>query len=679
MIYKKDFLYLQTSSVMKKSKLCILLVIPCFVIISQVQSQSIKCGVPAIVFKVASRPGKKVAIATDADSLYTLPVVVHVIHTGGDIGSENNPSDDRIIAMIDNLNKAWRKNGDAYGGVDMKIQFALATKSPTCDVTTGINRVDGSALTNYSSGGITNYNNPSSANETKVKALSRWPNTDYINIWIVNKINGDAFYPGGYAYFPEFNSAAIDGMVLQASVVDDTNKTIVHEMGHVFSLYHTYADGGNETTCASDTDCAAQGDLICDTEPVLFTTSCTATTNSCTGTPFVVVDSSQNYTVLNNYMGATDCQWMFTAQQKVRVRNALFNFRNGLVSSDGLGAPTTTIPTAACLPVATSGLSPYYGVQKVEFNTLNVYSNTSAADGDHYIDRTCNQSTKVFKGQTYQLTITGSYLNPHIIKAFIDFNNNGDFDDVGETLYSGNTDIATTPVLIPLTGVMTNVPLRLRIVADNPALPSPSACKLFGGEADGGGQIEDYAVIILPREVLSITSGDWNIPSTWSCNCLPQNDDQVIINSTHTVSVANATNTYDLTLKSGASLAITGNNILNVGSTLINNGNIEGTGIININGNKAQTIIGTGRISNLTINNSLGVTITNGAGNMQTINNLLTVTNGLLNTNGNIVLESTATNTARVSPVTESIPGNVTVERYIPSSGYRDKTKNSGH
>ena len=29
-----------------------------------------------------------------------------------------------------------------------------------------------------------------SADEVAVKNLSRWPNTDYINIWIVNKING---------------------------------------------------------------------------------------------------------------------------------------------------------------------------------------------------------------------------------------------------------------------------------------------------------------------------------------------------------------------------------------------------------------------------------------------------------------------------------------------------------
>src|SRR6266700_2244654 len=56
----------------------------------------------------------------DADSLYTLPIVVHVIHTGTAIGSADNPTDANIIAMIGGLNDAWRKNGVTFGGVDMK-------------------------------------------------------------------------------------------------------------------------------------------------------------------------------------------------------------------------------------------------------------------------------------------------------------------------------------------------------------------------------------------------------------------------------------------------------------------------------------------------------------------------------------------------------------------------------
>ncbi|MEO8712218.1 MAG: M43 family zinc metalloprotease, partial [Parafilimonas sp.] len=337
-----------------------------------------------------------------------------------------------------------------------------------------------------------------SADEVAVKNLSRWSNTDYINIWIVNKINGSATAPGGYTYFPEYNSANTDGLVLNASVVNGTNKTIVHEMGHFFSLYHPFHDNDSETTCADNTDCTQDGDKVCDTEPEL-NVPCGTSTNSCNGNqPFIIADADKNYTVLNNFMGYTNCQWMFTEGQKTRARSALLNFRDGLITSKALTAPDGNLPVAACIPTATFSLSPYYGIQKVEFNTLSVYSNTSLGDGSFYVDRTCNQSTTVIQGSKYTLTITGSYGNPHRIKAYIDYNNDGDFNDVNETLFSAYTDTAKKKITIPLSGVVTGVPLRMRVVADNPTLPAPSACKLHGDSSAGAGQIEDYTVIIMP-------------------------------------------------------------------------------------------------------------------------------------------------------------------------------------
>ena len=199
--------------------------------------------------------------AAAAMPVYTLPVVVHVINTGTAIGAPDNPPDSLINAMINLLNNAFRKKGTSFGGADVKIQFKLATKSPACGSTTGITRNNGSSITNYASGGITNnlVGYPLSADEIAVKNLNRWSHTDYINIWIVNKINGNPNIPGGYTYFPEYNVAAIDGLTLNASVVNGTNKTVVHEMGHYFYLYHTFYDGAFETTCPSNNDCTTDG------------------------------------------------------------------------------------------------------------------------------------------------------------------------------------------------------------------------------------------------------------------------------------------------------------------------------------------------------------------------------------------------------------------------------------
>lgn len=443
------------------------------------------------------------AAITDNGSLLTLPVVVHVIHTGTAIGSPDNPSDDSIKVMIQNLSNAYRKKGSSFGGAVINIQFKLAIKSPGCSATSGIDRVNGSVIPNYTSGGITNINYPGSADEVAVKNLSRWPNTDYINIWIVNKINGSNTVPGGYAYFPEYNSALTDGLVLQASVVNGTNKTIIHEMGHYFNLYHSFYDDAFETACATNSDCSNQGDKVCDTEP-MQNISCGTAFNACNNNnPFLIADPLKNYTVLNNFMSYSNCQWMFTEGQKSRMRSAIFNFRYGLVTSGGLSTTNLPSPAAACVAVAVNGLSPYYGVQKVEFNTLSVYSSGSMGDGSNYVDRTCSQVTTVKQGKSYTLTVTGSYGNPHRFKVYIDYNNDGDFADAGESVLSAYTDTLRKKITIPASGVVTGVRLRMRIIADNPALPAPSACKLNGTSAEGAGQAEDYSIIIQPSPVFA--------------------------------------------------------------------------------------------------------------------------------------------------------------------------------
>ena len=478
--------------------------------------------------------------ANAQEIVYTVPVVVHIIHNGEAIGTGNNPSDAAIQVMITGLNAGFRKIGAQAGGVDIGIQFQLAIRSPECGITTGINRVNGSGVTNYTSGGIAVDTYAGSADELAVKSLSRWPNIDYINIWIVNKINGDS-NAGGFAYFPEYNSALDDGIVVCAGTVNGTNKTIVHEMGHVFNLYHTFHDYqyGPETNCPSSLSCATTGDEVCDTEPVL-NVPCSTTFNTCTSAPFQIADASFNYTVLNNYMGYTNCQWMFTQGQKDRMRAALLAFRAGLISSGGLSTPTTG-PPMVCSVTAANATSPYYGVGRVTLNTLDVYSNSSTADGAFYVDRTCNQRTILTRGQSYSLTIQATYGNWQYLQAYIDYNADGDFNDADETLLTTMGGSATVTVNIPATGVLLNKPLRLRIVADNPnGVPAPTVCNLVGTNVvkEGVGQIEDYTVIVQPRIVTSIASGSWASAATWSCSCVPQATDIVSVQSVHTVSIS---------------------------------------------------------------------------------------------------------------------------------------------
>lgn len=470
----------------------------------------------------------------------TIPVVVHVIHTGTSIGSPDNPPDSLINALLMQMNAAFQLNGPLYGGADIGYAFQLANRSPDCTIAGGINRIDGSVIPLYATGGITGDTNfyPNSAYEIPVKGLSRWPNTDYLNIWIVNTIDGNPFFPGGYAYFPEYNGALIDGIVLRASVVNGTNKTIIHELGHYFYLYHTFGNAWSE--CITEADCMFDGDLICDTENCMYAFECSSAINPCTSEEYIIVDPEHDYTVLNNYMGYTDCQWMFTEDQKTRMQYALNTFRPGLLSSMALDNAAPMTPSQACTPTAVNGLSPYYGIERVEVGSLDVYSNTSQGDAAFYIDRTCNQQVEVTAGDNAPIQITCSYQNPSQVKVFLDFNNDGVFTLPGELLLSDFGGIVMGTITIPLSPITMCVPLRLRVVVDHPAAPSPTSCLLTGTMAEGVGQIEDYSMIIRPRHVESISSGGWTTPGIWSCNCIPGAGDDVTIKSGNTVTITPA-------------------------------------------------------------------------------------------------------------------------------------------
>ncbi len=138
----------------------------------------------------------------------TIPVVVHVIHKGEAVGTGTNISDAQVQSAIDNMNDAYR-NMAPYTGVDTEIEFCLAQRDPNGNPSTGIVRVNGTSVTNYSSQGIIN------SNEQAVKALSKWDNTKYYNFWIVSEIddNGGGSGTQGYAYFPGAG-ANVDGAVM---------------------------------------------------------------------------------------------------------------------------------------------------------------------------------------------------------------------------------------------------------------------------------------------------------------------------------------------------------------------------------------------------------------------------------------------------------------------------------
>ncbi|HZH68756.1 MAG TPA: M43 family zinc metalloprotease, partial [Chitinophagales bacterium] len=254
------------------------------------------------------------------ETVYTIPVVVHVVHLGEDVGTGSNISDHQIREAIRGLNERYRNiRGD---GEDIRLEFCLATQDPNGLPTNGINRVDGSGVKNYEQYGIGGSCDGTSASETAIKNLSRWPVLKYYNIWVVHKICGGW---AGYAYYP--NGFAFDGAVMLRHYMTYSSSTLAHELGHGFNLAHTFNGDDGNRFCPPNKNCATQGDYVCDTPPHKQNECGISSTCSTEGD----WDNSRF-----NYMSYCSKKTRFTQGQKDRIRATLSVYpRANLLKSSG--------------------------------------------------------------------------------------------------------------------------------------------------------------------------------------------------------------------------------------------------------------------------------------------------------------------------------------------------------
>lgn len=456
---------------------------------------------------------------------YTIPVVVHVIHTGGAIGSAYNPSDAQIRNTIDDLNAIYGGTKPGLEGAgDLEIRFVLATRDLLCNSSTGITRTDGSVIPNYVSNGV-NVNQTGGAAQLSVKNLIRWDPTKYYNIWVVNEIDNHdgtigGSFTGGFAYLPGA-PPNLDGTVILASQMQINRKTLPHELGHALGLYHPF-EGGNTTTCPVNADCLNDGDEICDTDPITqpATGVCRTGTNSCTGAAY-------NINTEHNYMNYTNCSTLFTADQKARMLAVTGGqYRLSLTQS---WANATSYPlspfiapsAASCAPVtsATGLADNYAGLISFNLAGRRMVSGTSMIDGGYVnASANCMNLIELVRGQAYSFQMQPLGVNLEQLRGWIDYNNNNSFDNTTEGFYYGDNIgppdplnvIVSNTLTVPLTA-QTNTVLRLRITEElatvyNTAFNISSACynPVYG-------QAEDFPVIILDHTVLPVYYAFFNV------------------------------------------------------------------------------------------------------------------------------------------------------------------------
>jgi hypothetical protein len=263
-----------------------------------------------------------------------IPAVVHVMHTGGAVGTIYNPTDAVITNTITYLNQVFAGTYpgmvapvEGGGVVNMEIQFTLAQRTPGCAATNGIDRVNCSGFAAYTANGVNN-SNTNGLSDVTLKDISRWNPSEYYNIWVVNRIDGrdgtSGQFVAGYAYFAGA-PANLDGTVMLATQFAPGNTVLPHELGHAFNIFHPFEGSDLNTQCPSNSNCLNDGDRVCDTDPIsnnvngsgVFDFSCRTGTNLC-ASPNVYTQNTEQ-----NIMSYTNCPNLFTNGQKTRATAAL--------------------------------------------------------------------------------------------------------------------------------------------------------------------------------------------------------------------------------------------------------------------------------------------------------------------------------------------------------------------
>lgn len=259
--------------------------------------------------------------ANRVTAVYPIPIVFHIV-----LANPSVVTDAQIRAQIDTLNKEYSgSNGDStkipsyfkslFGRSG--ISFCLAQRTPEGESTTGIERITTSkASFNYADDAV---------KHVSTGGANIWDASKYLNVWICQLSNSIV----GYSTFPQDGSedeqgVAIDYRSLPGGSLTAYNggKTLVHEAGHYFNLYHIWGDDGGACTGT---------DYVDDTPNQADATSGCYTgikTDNCT--------PSGNGIMYQNFMDYSNdaCMVMFTSQQVARMESAIAVYRSSLLSSD---------------------------------------------------------------------------------------------------------------------------------------------------------------------------------------------------------------------------------------------------------------------------------------------------------------------------------------------------------
>lgn len=298
--------------------------------------------------KIEEAKAERLANPKSGNAVKMIPVVVHVIHNGDALGSNENISLERVQTQIEVLNEDYSQAAgtnaenlyEIQAAVNTGVQFCLAKIKPDGTTFDGVDRV-------YVN--VPQYTTMQQVDQ--MKSETQWDPNKYLNIWTVNWNLEDV--PGllGYAQFPtnstlqgltgQANDETTDGVAVDWKSFGSRDKmsnpnsqnfnptyrygrTTTHEVGHFLGLRHIW---GDEIQCA--------GNDYCNDTPVQ--------SNKSSGCPDITTDTcpQAGQDMWQNFMDYTDdlCMSVFTKDQRTRMETVLANSprRKSLLTSTVCG------------------------------------------------------------------------------------------------------------------------------------------------------------------------------------------------------------------------------------------------------------------------------------------------------------------------------------------------------
>ena len=274
--------------------------------------------------------------AVQTRSTMDIPVVFHVVWNT----DEENISDEQILSQLEVLNRDFRRTNNSAGlipslfqslAADMELNFCLARRSPDGASTNGILR----RQTSFPFMGDRIANGRKSVCYTAEGGSDAWDTGRYVNVWVARR----QFFPAE-ASFPGMGAAAEDGIIISPPFVGTTGsaasnqpyhlgRTLTHELGHYFNLYHLWGPG--------QTGSCTQSDEVADT-PL----QSRSYLGECPTHPQISCGSADMFM---NFMNYTDdaCMAMFSNGQKNRVWAAIAAARPGLMLAAQACSPVSVV------------------------------------------------------------------------------------------------------------------------------------------------------------------------------------------------------------------------------------------------------------------------------------------------------------------------------------------------